>query len=167
MHTEFTDLERSLGRHGHAVVYIASDDGVRVVGTCSGREMLLVELAAQLGEQIAQHELLLNAKEREIIQAHLVTEVGAQLSELIGEADQQSVQLNNELRTRPTTTGMTLRVLWKPRADGPAGLAEARRILATTADVWNDDDRVALGTFLPARIAAVRDPDQPCNWYDP
>lgn len=166
VHTEFTDLQRSLGRHGHEAAYIPSDDGVRVVVTFSGREMLLVDLAAQLGGQIEQHERLLNAREREIIQTHLVAEVGAQLSELIGEADHQSVQLNNELRSRPTSTGMTLRVLWKPRVDGPAGLAEARRILATTADVWSEDDRTALGAFLQARIAEVRDADEAGNWYD-
>jgi hypothetical protein len=166
VHTEFTDLQRSLGRHGHEAAYIPSDDGVRVVVTFSGRELLLVELAAQLGSQIEQHERLLNAKEREIIQTHLVAEVGAQLSELIGEADQQSVQLNNELRSRPTSTGMILRVLWKPRLDGPAGLADARRILGTTADVWSEDDRGQLGAFLQARIAEVRDADEAGNWYD-
>ncbi|TFC17381.1 TIGR02680 family protein [Cryobacterium algoritolerans] len=164
--SEFTDLQRSLGRHGHEAAYIPGDDGVRVVVTFRGREMLLVELAAQLGDQIDQHMRLLSAKEREIIQSHLVTEVGAQLSELIGEADGQIVQLNNELRTRPTSTGMTLRVLWKPRLDGPTGLAEARRVLATTADVWNEADRLALGEFLQARIAEVRDADEAGNWYD-
>ncbi|MDY7541148.1 MULTISPECIES: TIGR02680 family protein [unclassified Cryobacterium] len=164
--TEFADLQRSLGRHGHEAAYYPNDDGVRVVVTFRGREMLLVELAEQLGGQIEQHLRLLSAKEREIIQSHLVTEVGAQLSELIGEADRQIVQLNEELRARPTTTGMILRVLWKPRPDGPAGLTEARRLLATTADVWDESDRVALGGFLQARIAEVRDADEAGNWYD-
>ncbi len=166
VHTEFTELQRSLGRHGDEAAYIPSDDGVRVVVTVSGKEMLLVDRAAQLRERIEEHERLLNSKEREIIQTHLVAEVGAQLSELIGEADQQSVQLNNELRSRPTSTGMILRVLWKPRADGPAGLAYARRILGTTADVWSEEDRTALGAFLQARIAEVRDADEGGNWYD-
>jgi len=166
VHTEFTELQRSLGRHGDEAAYVPSDDGVRVVVTVSGKEKLLVDHAAQLGERIDEHERLLNAKEREIIQTHLVAEVGAQLSELIGEADQQSVQLNNELRTRPTSTGMILRVLWKPRADGPGGLADARRILGTTADVWSEEDRTALGAFLQARIAEVRDADEGGNWYD-
>ncbi|MDY7555573.1 TIGR02680 family protein [Cryobacterium sp. 10C3] len=164
--TEFADLQRSLGRHGHEAAYYPNDDGVRVVVTFRGREMLLVELGEQLGEQIEQHLRLLSAKEREIIQSHLVTEVGAQLSELIGDADRQIVQLNEELRARPTTTGMILRVLWKPRPDGPAGLTEARRLLATTADVWDESDRAALGGFLQARIAEVRDADEAGNWYD-
>jgi len=166
VHTEFTELQRSLGRHGDEAAYIPTDDGVRVVVTVSGKEMLLIDRAAQLGERIEEHERLLNSKEREIIQTHLVAEVGAQLSELIGEADQQSVQLNNELRTRPTSTGMILRVLWKPRADGPGGLVDARRILGTTADVWSEEDRTALGAFLQARIAEVRDADEGGNWYD-
>jgi uncharacterized protein (TIGR02680 family) len=166
VHSEFTDLQRSLGRHGHEAAYIPNDDGVRVIVTFRGREMLLVELADQLGEQIEQHLRLLSAKERDIIESHLVTEVGAQLSELIGDADKQIVQLNQELRIRPTTTGMVLRVLWKPRPDGPAGLTQARALLATTADIWNSDDRAALGAFLQARIAEVRDADEAGNWYD-
>ena len=164
--TEFADLQRSLGRHGHEAAYYPNDDGVRVVVTFRGREMLLVELAEQLGGQIAQHLLLLSAKERDIIESHLVTEVGAQLSELIGDADRQIVQLNVELRSRPTTTGMILRVLWKPRPDGPVGLVEARRLLGTSADVWDKDDRAVLGAFLQARIAEVRDADEAGNWYD-
>jgi uncharacterized protein (TIGR02680 family) len=164
--TEFADLQRSLGRHGHEAAYYPNDDGVRVVVTFRGREMLLVELAEQLGGQIEQHLLLLSAKERDIIESHLVTEVGAQLSELIGDADRQIVQLNEELRSRPTTTGMILRVLWKPRPDGPAGLVEARRLLGTSADVWDKDDRTALGAFLQARIGEVRDADEAGNWYD-
>ncbi|TFC52924.1 TIGR02680 family protein [Cryobacterium shii] len=164
--TEFADLQRSLGRHGHEAAYYPNDDGVRVVVTFSGREMLLVELAQQLGGQIEQHLLLLSTRERDIIESHLVTEVGAQLSELIGDADRQIVQLNEELRSRPTTTGMILRVLWKPRSDGPTGLIATRRLLSTSADVWDKEDRAALGAFLQARIGEVRDADEAGNWYD-
>ena len=61
---------------------------------------------------------------------------------------------------------MGVRVLWKPKPDGPAGLAAARALLATTADIWNEADRTALGAFLQARIAEVRDADEAGNWYD-
>lgn len=166
VHTEFSELQRSLGRHGLDAAYLPHEDGVQVVAAFSGRDTPLVDLADTLGDQIEQHERLLNAREREIIQNHLVTEVGAQLSELIGEADKQIDRLNDELRTRRTSTGMMLRVLWKPQQDGPAGLAEARRVLSMTADVWNEDDRDGLGDFLQARIAEVRNADESGNWYD-
>jgi uncharacterized protein (TIGR02680 family) len=166
VHTEFTDLQNALGRHGFEAAYLPHEDGVQVVAAFSGRDMPLVDLGDTLSEQIEQHERLLNAREREIIQNHLVTEVGAQLSELIGEADKQIARLNDELRTRRTSTGMMLRVLWKPQHDGPAGLEDARRVLSMTADVWNEDDRIGLGNFLQARIAEVRQADETGNWYD-
>ncbi|MEO8908068.1 MAG: SbcC/MukB-like Walker B domain-containing protein, partial [Microbacteriaceae bacterium] len=162
----FTELQRALGRHGFDAAYLPHEDGAQVVAAFSGRDMPLIDLADTLAGQIEQHERLLNAREREIIQNHLVTEVGAQLSELIGDADKQIARLNDELRARRTSTGMMLRVLWKPQHDGPAGLADARRVLSMTADVWNENDREALGEFLQARIAEVREADEAGNWYD-
>lgn len=166
VHTQINELQRSLGRHNYEVAAVTSDAGVKVFVTVKGRETTLPELEQNLAGQIDQHERMLSAREREIIHNHLVTEVGAQLSELIGDADQQIAEINDELRRRPTTTGMTLRVLWRARADGPAGLAEARRLLGTASEVWSDDDRVQLGAFLQARIAEVRDADESGNWYD-
>ncbi|GAA1205539.1 TIGR02680 family protein [Rhodoglobus aureus] len=166
VHTQINELQRSLGRHDYEVAAITADAGVRVFVTIKGRETTLPELEQNLTLQIDQHERMLSAREREIIHNHLVTEVGAQLSELIGDADQQIAEINEELRRRPTTTGMMLRVLWRARADGPAGLADARRLLGTASEVWSDEDRVQLGAFLQARIAEVRDADETGNWYD-
>ena len=166
VHTQTSELQRSLGRHDYEVAAIMRDAGVKVFVSIKGRETTLPELGQGLAEQIDQHERMLSAREREIIHNHLVTEVGAQLSELIGDADRQIAEINEELRRRPTTTGMTLRVLWRARGDGPAGLAEARRLLGTASEVWSDDDRVQLGGFLQARIAEVRDADETGNWYD-
>lgn len=166
VHTQISELQRSLGRHDYEVAADTRDAGVKVFVSIKGRETTLPELEQGLAEQIDQHERMLSAREREIIHNHLVTEVGAQLSELIGDADRQIAEINEELRRRPTTTGMSLRVLWRARGDGPAGLAEARRLLGTASEVWSDDDRVQLGGFLQARIAEVRDADETGNWYD-
>jgi uncharacterized protein (TIGR02680 family) len=164
--TRITELQRELSRHDYQVVVVQAEAGIRVFVSTRGSETTLPALDARLTAQIEQHELLLSAREREIIQTHLVTEVGTQLSELIGAADRQIAELNQELRTRPTSTGMVLRVRWIPRADGPEGLTEARRILSSVGDVWSDEERTALGDFLQSRIAAVRDGDETGNWYD-
>jgi uncharacterized protein (TIGR02680 family) len=166
VHTQISELQRSLGRHDYEVAAIPRDAGVKVFVSVKGHETALPELEQGLAAQIDDHERMLSAREREIIHNHLVTEVGAQLSELIGDADRQIAEINAELRRRPTTTGMTLRVLWRPRGDGPAGLAEARRLLGTASEVWSDDDRAQLGGFLQARIAEVRNADETGNWYD-
>lgn len=166
VHTEFTTLQRSLGRHGHEAVSYPHDEGYHVLVVFMGKEASLLELAEGLSGELEQRERLLGAREREIIEKHLVTEIGAQLSELVGAADAQIVDINAELASRPTSTGMKLRVRWKPRPDGPAGLAEVRAKFATASDAWGENDRAALGDFLQARIQEVRESDESGNWYD-
>ena len=64
--------------------------------------------------------------------------------------------MNAELADRPTSTGMRLRLRWRPVDDGPQGLAEAReRLLRQTADAWSEDDRTSVGEFLQAQINAA------------
>jgi uncharacterized protein (TIGR02680 family) len=166
VHTEFTTLQVALGRYGHQAVSVPHEDGYQVLVVFAGREASLAELADYLGADIEARERLLGAREREIIENHLVTEVGAHLSELVGEADRQIADINTELDQRPTSTGMKLRVRWRPRPDGPAGLADARARLGKVADAWDEDDRAALGAFLQGRIAEVRESDESGNWYD-
>jgi hypothetical protein len=75
--------------------------------------------------------------------------------------------MNAELDERPTSTGMRLRLEWRPREDGPAGLVEARRrLLRQTADAWSAADRAAVGGFLQERIAEVRSRDDTGTWLE-
>jgi len=164
--TEYTVLQPALGRQGNQSALHQHEDGYQVLVVFSGQPVTLPELAARLAIVVADRERLLNASEREVIENHLVAEVGTQLSELVGEADAQIANLNTELSRRPTSTGMKLRVRWKQRADGPAGLSDARARLSKIAAAWDGDDRRALGEFLQARIAEVRESDESGNWYD-
>ena len=164
--TEYTLLQPALGRHGNQAALHQLEDGYQVLVVFSGQQVSLPELATRLAVVVADRERLLNASEREIIENHLVAEVGTQLSELVGDADAQIANLNTELSRRPTSTGMKLRVRWKQRADGPAGLTDARARLSKIAAAWDVEDRRALGEFLQARIAEVRESDESGNWYD-
>ena len=166
VHTEYSALQQSLARHGHQTQSYPREEGYQVLVVFAGRQASLPELAEWLTTDIAARHALLGAREREIIENHLVTEVGAHLSELVGDADRQIADVNSELASRPTSTGMKLRVRWKQRADGPSGLAEARARLSKIADVWDESDRKALGEFLQARIEEVRESDETGNWYD-
>ena len=164
--TEYTVLQPALGRHGNQATLHQQDHGYQVLVVFAGQQRSLPELAEGLATIIAERERLLNASEREVIENQLVAEVGTQLSELVGEAETQIADLNTELNSRPTSTGMKLRVRWKPRADGPTNLIDARSRLSKIAAAWDADDRRALGDFLQARIAEVRESDESGNWYD-
>ena len=65
--------------------------------------------------------------------------------------------MNSELRDRPTSTGMRLRLRWEVRKDGPARLEVARaRLLRQDSDLWSPADREAGGDFLSRQIETAR-----------
>ncbi|MEU5948614.1 SbcC/MukB-like Walker B domain-containing protein [Micromonospora sp. NPDC047465] len=75
--------------------------------------------------------------------------------------------MNEELEVRPTSTGMRLRLLWRPTRDAPAGLAELRaKQLRQSTDVWNDKDRRAVGAFLQEQINRERLRDDAATWSE-
>jgi len=163
---EFTVLQSALGRHGHSAVGEPSDDGYSVSVEFGGRSTRVADLVETLRADTEARERLLSARERTIIENHLVTEVGANLADLVASAEGQVRALNEELGTRPTSTGMKLRVSWRPRRDGPDGLVDARRRLLQIADAWSEEDRQVISAFLQARIKATRESDEAGTWYE-
>jgi uncharacterized protein YPO0396 len=131
------------------------------------RPATVPDLVAALDAEVVDRRRLLDEREREILENHLVNEVASTLQELIAEAERQVRQMNAELDERPTSTGMRLRLEWRPREDGPAGLVEARRrLLRQTSDAWSAADRAAVGGFLQERIADVRARDDTGTWLE-
>ncbi|TVR89007.1 MAG: TIGR02680 family protein [Trueperaceae bacterium] len=163
---EFTVLQSALGRHGHSAVGEPSDDGYAVAVEFGGRSTRVADLVEMLRADSEARERLLSARERTIIENHLVTEVGANLADLVVSAEGQVRALNEELGARPTSTGMKLRVSWRPQRDGPAGLVDARRRLLQIADAWSEEDRQVISAFLQARIKATRESDEAGTWYE-
>jgi len=161
------ELQDALGSHGHNAMIDLIDGRFVVTITFQGQRRAPDELVALLLEEISHRDRLLDARERELLEEHLVNEVASHLQELISDAEAQVEQMNEELRRRPTSTGMRLRFRWAPRADGPAGLAEARgRLLRQVSDAWSPEDRGAVSAFLQQEIAAVRTSNESGTWLE-
>jgi len=164
---ELKTLADTLARHGNTASAQLLEDGIVVAVVFRAHPSTVPELAVALGTEVADRQRLLDEREREILENHLVNEVASTLQELIAEAERQVRLMNSELDDRPTSTGMRLRLEWRPREDGPAGLAQARRrLLRQTSDAWSEDDRAAVGGFLQARIAEVRTRDEAGTWLE-
>jgi uncharacterized protein (TIGR02680 family) len=164
---ELKTLTDTLSRQGSRASGDLLEDGLVVEVEFRGRPATVPELAAALGAEVTDRERLLSEREREILENHLVNEVASTLQELISAAEAQVAGMNAELSERPTSTGMRLRLQWRPREDGPAGLAQAReRLLRQTSDAWSAEDRAAVGAFLQARIAEVRSRDTSGTWLE-
>jgi uncharacterized protein YPO0396 len=167
VNTELKTLHDTLSRHGNRASADLREEGVVVEIEFQGRPTSVPSLTEMLATEVSDRERLLDEREREILENHLINEVASTLQELISAAEAQVASMNAELESRPTSTGMRLRLQWRPREDGPAGLTAAReRLLRQTADAWSDDDRTAVGAFLQARIAEVRAADDTGTWLE-
>lgn len=161
-----TELGNQMSRHGHTAFVEQRGDVLVVRVRYLQDEVDVDRLAERLAQDVADRERLLSAREREILENHLVNEVAGHLHELLLTAEDQIDRMNRELAERKTSTGMQLRVRWRERADGPAGLTAARRLMVRSDATWTGEDRAAIGEFLQARIAEVRESDPTGGWQE-
>lgn len=161
-----TELTSQMSRHGHTAYVEQHGDVVVARVRYAQDETDIDQLADRLREDVAERERLLSEREREILENHLVNEVAGHLHELLVAAEGTLDALNRELSQRKTSTGMQLRVLWRERADGPAGLATARRLMLRSDATWTAADRTAIGLFLQEQIARARAEDTTAGWQE-
>ncbi|RPF44978.1 uncharacterized protein (TIGR02680 family) [Streptomyces sp. Ag109_G2-6] len=163
---ELKTLQDTLSRHGHTASARMVEDGMVVDIVYQGRERAVPELASALTAEVGELTRILSAREREILETHLITEVAGTLQELIGAAERQVRDMNAELEDRPTSTGMKLRLIWRASRKAPSGLAQARERLRQSADAWTAEDRAAVGEFLQAQIARQQTDDTSGSWLE-
>jgi uncharacterized protein (TIGR02680 family) len=158
---ELTSLQTALGALGHRASAELNDWGSAVHIIYQNRPERPDQLADRLTEEITQRSELLTAHEREILETHLQDEVASEMQHLLQAAEQQVGAINKELYIHPTSTGVRFRLVWQPLNEdegAPVGLPAARRrLLNTSAELWSEDDRKAVGKMLQQRIAAERE----------
>lgn len=157
---DLADLHRSLNALGHQAAAEPNDWGFAVHILYQNRSERPDTLAALLADDITQRSELLSSKEREVLENHLQAEIAAEIQRLMRAADLQVDAINEELRKRPTSTGVRYRLQWVPLAadeGAPAGLDIAReRLLKSSSDMWSAEDRRAVGVMLQQQIALER-----------
>lgn len=158
---DFGQLQQSLTALNQRAQAEASDWGFIVHIIYQNRPERPDRLSARLSVEISQRSELLTAKERAILENHLQAEIASEIQHLMQAAHAQAHGINKELYRRPTSTGVRYRLVWQPisEEDGaPVGLAEAsKRLLNTSADLWSNEDREAIGAMLRQRITAERE----------
>lgn len=165
LHERISELQSALSRHGHEASAEQNDDLIAVRVVFQSQRCDTEVLARRIADTIQDRGELLDAKEQALLEEHLINELASHLQTLIQEAELTVIAMNKELESRPTSTGMKLRLKWKPLADGetwldhtaPDGLAVARnQLLRQSAEVWSPKDRNAVGTFLKKQIDDAR-----------
>jgi uncharacterized protein (TIGR02680 family) len=159
-------LADAMARHGHSAG-LTLHDGIIVADVVfQGRSHDIPGLAEALSEEAEQRARLLSAREREILENHLLNEVAGTLHELITAAETEVRGMNDELESRPTSTGMKLRLVWQQARDAPDGLDRVRHKLRQTVDAWSTDDRATVGSFLQQCIATEHASNPAAGWAE-
>ena len=169
LHEHIKRLTDVLSRGGHDCIAEARDDLLLVRIVFQGRRQDPDALHRQLNDEIAQRQALLNARERELLENYLIDEVASHIQERITDTERHVREMNGELESRPTSTGMRLRIRWQPLAEGqsaggmtaPAGLEDVcQRLRRQALDAWSAEDRRVVGDFLRRRIEEARASDE-------
>jgi uncharacterized protein (TIGR02680 family) len=155
-----------MARHGHSAGLTLSEGVIVIDVVFQGHSHSLPGLATALQAEVEQRTTLLSAREREILENHLLNEVAGTLHELIATAEAEVRQMNDELESRPTSTGMKLRLIWQQARNAPEGLDRVRLKLRQTIDAWSAADRALVGTFLQRRIAAEHADNPGAGWAE-
>jgi len=162
----FETLQTSLRAHNQ-MPEASMIDGLFVVTIAfQGRPCTIAELRGHLVIIIQERQELLDAREREVLENYLIDEVAEHLHDRLHHALQWKEEINQELRERPMSTGMTLRFTWEPMADLSPAFAEARRLLLSARGTWSPTERSAVGGFLQQQIKAVRAANETGTWRD-
>jgi uncharacterized protein (TIGR02680 family) len=159
-------LADAMAARGHSAGLTLSEGVIVIDVVFQGRSHDLPDLADALAAEVGQRTMLLSAREREILENHLLNEVAGALHELIAAADAEVQQMNDELGSRPTSTGMKLRLIWRQARNAPDGLDRVRHRLRQTVDAWSADDRALVGAFLQQRIAAEHADNPAAGWAE-
>ena len=159
-------LADAMARHGHSAGLTLSEGVIVVDVVFQGHSHDVPGLAAALGSEAEQRARLLSAREREILENHLLNEVAGTLHELITAAEAEVRAMNDELESRPTSTGMKLRLIWQQARDAPDGLDQVRHKLRQTIDAWSAADRTTVGSFLQQRIATEHASNPAAGWAE-
>ncbi len=164
IHGHFTELEHALLAHDLRPSATFADELFVVTTAFQGEQRAMTDLRDLLADETANRRALLGAREREVLENHLIGDVSAQLHELLRAGEAWVAEVNGELERMPTSTGMRLRFAWRPRDDGPAGLAHARQRLLAHHAGWSVEQRAELGAFLQDQINEVREADHAGTW---
>jgi hypothetical protein len=164
--SEFTVLMQVLSTQGCRSSAAFRDDIFVASAVFAGREYAMSELRETLLDNVTTRQILLQASAKEILENQLVGKVSRHLRELLLAAEEQVRDMNVELASRPMSTGMKLRFVWRSSETAPTGLTGVRPLLMQSKGAWSQTERQTLGAFLQQQIEAVFADAESLHWQE-
>lgn len=125
----------------------------------NGRVSSLSSLLKTLREEIRDRDRLLGEEERKLFESFLTGETHQHLQSRLRSANFLVDTMNEQLKRRPTASGMELRLRWRLNEEAPPGTEEALKLLLKASHLLSNTDRSALQRFLQQRLDEARDED--------
>lgn len=155
-HNGMTTLRSQLGADFDP--YLDTSDGIEVCfATLNGVPVGATELSSALDDQVRRRRETLSDEERELIERHLLTEVGTHLGERVHAAWSLKNRMNDQLAGHPTRSGVSLHLSWDVAPDAGPGADQAVRLLRQDVFLLDQPERAALAAFLAERVRAARE----------
>lgn len=164
--TTIQDLNTSLSQHAFTPTLSTTDGLYQVTVPYQGQVRSVQELRDMLAEEVGQRQAILDEREREVIENHLIGEVATKLHEQIHQAYELVDRMNLEIQNRPMSTGMTLKFDWKPDDELSGGIAEVCKKLLAATGTWSPAERAAIGRYLQDHIKAIRAARTTGTWQE-
>lgn len=161
---EFRALENALLPTGNTPQSQTQDDLIMVTVPMGGVVCSPAMLATQLADQVRHNETMITERERELFEERLIGDIAQSLHQNIREAHTLCQGMNDEVESRPMSTGMRLRFRWKPIQDGSDDIKTACNALLRKPSAMSASDRSALGGFLQRQIQEARNRDDAGTW---
>ena len=164
MQVQFRGLEQALLPTGVTPQSQTHDEIAVVTVPFQGVVCSPADLARQMADEVRHREVLITDRERELFEQRLIGDIAQALHRNIRDAHELCTRMNQEVESRPMSTGMRLRFRWGAITDGSDELKVACKVLLRQPSAMNEDDRGALGMFLQQRIQEARSRDDAGTW---
>ena len=164
--TQFNELIQTLSAQDCQPTATFRDDVFVASALFGGQETTIEDLLQILSKEVTVRQVLLNSREKEILESHLIGDVPSHLHELLKTAEEHVQQMNLELENRPMNSGMKLRLVWRLVEDGDSKFSDVRRRLIQPKESWSAADRQSLGAFLQQQIHDVRSQMEAGTWQE-
>lgn len=156
LHAAFTSLRSRLAADFDP--HLDTSDGLSLcVARLGGQLVGAAELERALAEQVERRRTTLSEEERDVIERHLLTEVGTHLGERVHAAWSLIAKMNEQLAAHPTRSGVSLRLSWDAAPEAGPTAAEALKLLRRDINFLTATERAILAAFLADRVRAGRD----------
>ncbi|MEM9364862.1 MAG: TIGR02680 family protein [Planctomycetota bacterium] len=166
LNIQFKTLEQSVLPTGLSPSLRNFDLLQLVVIPYGGRDHSPRTLSKAMDSEVQTRDALITRDERELFERRLIGDIAQSLHKNIQSAHRLCGSMNEEVETRPMSTGMRLRFKWGPKPEESEALRSACRSLLKQPAAMSDDEQASLGEFLQERIAEARRRDDTGTWQE-